>query len=152
MFDYVTGAFLIADSPAPKPGPTTNDAGKGAINLVSKFEIDRAAANWDDAWGMLGSLSQQRLGSEAQFVAFQTAYNEAGGGFTIGSVVGGPFDATTTNNVGSEILGDLVRSGGDPSHAFLVYVNHPSEPGASASSTAYLVAHVDAGWRIWIAH
>jgi hypothetical protein len=151
VFDYVTGAFVIADSPAPKPGPTTNDAGKGAINLVSKLEIDRAAENWDDAWGLLGPLSQQRIGSEAQFVALETTYNEAGRGFRIDQVIGGPFGPAMVDTYFglSAFLNDLVRAGGDPNQAQLVIVTHPDEAGVGGSG-AYLVAHVTAGWRIWI--
>lgn len=151
VFDYADGTFLVSTSPAPKPGPTTDDAGKGAINLVSKFEIDRAAANWEEAWGMLGPLSQQRLGSESQFVAVETTYNTAGGGFRIDQVIGGPFGPATVDNYFglSAFLDDLVRAGGDPNQAQLVIVTHPDVAGVGGSGT-YLVSHVAAGWRIWI--
>lgn len=150
VFDYADGTFLISTSPAPEPGPTTDDAGTGAINLVSKFEIDRAAGNWDDAWGMLGSLSQQRIGPREQFISRETAYNAAGGGFRIDQVIGGPFGPATVDNYGlSAFLDDLVRAGGDPNQAELVIVAHPDVVGVGGSGT-YLVAHVAAGWRIWI--
>jgi hypothetical protein len=120
------------------------------MTIVSKFELARALANWDEAWGLLGPLSQQRIGPEAQFVALETTYNEAGGGFRIDQVIGGPFGPAMVDNFGlSAFLDDLVRAGGDPNQAELVIVTHPDEAGVGGSGT-YLVAHVTAGWRIWI--
>jgi hypothetical protein len=152
VLDYVDGSFLISSTPA-DGSPTVPDSGSSdAMTVVSKFEVARALANWDEAWGLLAPMSQKAIGSEATFIEFETAYNVAGGGFEIGQIVAGPFDATTTDYIGSVVLGDLVRSGGTVSEAHLVYVNHPDEAGASASSAAYLVALVDGKWRIWIAH
>jgi hypothetical protein len=68
-------------------------------------------------------------------------------------VVPGPFDATTRSYIGPAILDDFVRVGASAWAApRLVYVNHPDEVGASASSTAYLVGRLGIIGRIWIVH
>ena len=145
--DYVDGTFLVMDSGSLAPAPFGE-----AVNLVSKLEVARVAGDWAEAWAVLSPLSQARIGSLEAFAALESAYDAKGGGFVIDDVVDGPFDEATRGYIGSELLDDLVGAGGDPSRAWLVYVTHPDEDGASASSVAYLVAEVGAGWRVWIAH
>jgi hypothetical protein len=152
VFDYASGAFVVSKALEFVP---FGDAGNGAaVETVSKFELARGREKWDEAWAMLTPLSQAAIGSESRFIELETAYNAAGGGFTIDEdVVPGPFDATTRSYIGPAILDDFVRVGASAWAApRLVYVNHPDEVGASASSTAYLVGRLGIIGRIWIVH
>jgi hypothetical protein len=152
VLDYVDGSVLISSSPAPVAPAVPDSGSRDAMTIVSKFELARALANWDEAWRLLAPMSQKAIGSEARYIELETAYNAGGGGFEMGEIVAGPFDAATTDYIGSLVLDDFVRSGGTVSQVHLVYVRHPDEAGASASSSAYLVALVGGDWRIWIVH
>jgi hypothetical protein len=149
VLDFGDGSTLIQVSPAAGAGTYPPGDAIDAVTVVSKLETARAAGRWAEIWAVLAPLSRTRIGSFEQFVALEAAYDAAGGGFEIGDVVAGPFDATT---IGYDVLSDLEQSGGDVDHAFLVSVRHPSEVGASAGSTIYLVARLAGSWEIWIVH
>lgn len=139
-------------TPAPVPTPSPEAVTAGIIAM--KFEdAARTVPNWEVAWAFLAPFSQQRIGSLADFIAEETAYNDAGGTtYEVSQAITGPFDETIAGYLGSEILADMARSGVTPDRTYLVYVTHPNVGTASTATRAYLIGRVGDVWRIWIAH
>lgn len=116
------------------------------------YEDALAAQSWDVAWGYLAPFSQQRIGSLADFIAGQVAFqNDGGATYEIGSTITGPFDETIAGYIGADLLADIERAGVPPARTLFVYVTHPGVDYVSAGTRAYVVAQVGGAWRIWIA-
>lgn len=138
-----------APAPVATPGPEAIEA----RNIAMKYEDARTAPYWEVAWEYLAPFSRQRIGSLADFIAIETAYNEAGGTtYQVGEVITGPFDETIAGYIGSDLIADVARSGVAPDRTYLVSVTHSDVGAVSAGTSADVIAQVGAAWRIWIAH
>ena len=150
-----TPAIQPAPTPTSTPAPvaTPGSDATEARNIAMKYEDSRTAPYWNLAWDFLAPFSQQRIGSLADFISLETAYNESGGTtYEVGEAIAGPFDETIAGYIGSDLLADAASSGVAPGRTYLVYVTHPDVDAASAGTTAYVIAQVGDVWRIWLAH
>lgn len=120
-----------------------------ARSIAEQYETARADGNWQAAWALLAPYSRQSIGQISDFIAAQTAYNDAGGAvFEIAEPTQDP------DLLNAQFLGEPYRDverNAVVARAYLVFINHPNVRGASAASTALVVAPADGKWMVWIA-
>jgi hypothetical protein len=137
-------------SPSVEPSASSQEDLAMARALAAEYETARAGGDWGAAWLLLSPFSQGMIGSISEFEAMQNAYNRSGG-----SIFELADPSQDPDLLSEAFLGEPYRdvaATADPSRAYLVFINHPDVDGASAASTAVIVAPV-AGqdWMVWIA-
>lgn len=154
----VTATATASESPGASPtnSPSVTPSAGSQVDLemarflAAEYETARAGGDWQAAWALLSPFSQRMIGSISDFEAIQDAYNQSGGStFELAEPSRDP-DLLSEAFLG-EPYRDMLTTA-DPSRAHLVFINHPDVAGASAASTAIIVAPVEGqGWMVWIA-
>ncbi len=145
--------WLAEPTPTAAPSPSaaaSNADVAAALQTAKKFEAARASGDWPTAWALLSAYSKGLIGTESAFQGEESAYNAAGGSTY-------RIDPPTQNPdlLSATYLGDVytdVAANADISRAWIVVVQHPNFPAASAATTTLVVASIGNSWAVWIGH